>query len=190
VPDREYDWRQGDWPTYGMQSDASYADDPDDRLSQGAHIGGFLNQAITTAESKKGHRVATSTDQSEAQHAGAACKQAEYKRNFLEFLGVPMGEPTTLKVDNYANYLRTSAPIRKWSPASKQLDVLEKYSVECIERKIIKLEHQPGHLPENPRPGMGFKVDVLTKIMPTAATDFYSRELHGPDLRKEEAGRG
>jgi hypothetical protein len=101
-----------------------------------------------------------------------------------------MGEPTTLKVDNYANYLRTSAPIRKWSPASKQLDVLEKYSVECIERKIIKLEHQPGHLPENPRPGMGFKVDVLTKTMPTAATDFYSRELHGPDLRKEEAGRG
>ena len=190
VPDREYDWRQGDWPIYSMQSDASYADDPDDRRSQGAHIGGFLNQAITTAESKKGHRVATSTDQSEAQHAGAACKQAEYKRNFLEFLGVPMGKPTTLKVDNYANYLRTSAPIRKWSPASKQLDVLEKYSVECIERKIIKLEHQPGNLPENPRPGMGFKVDVLTKIMPTAATDFYSRELHGPNLRKEEAGRG
>ena len=59
-----------------------------------------------------------------------------------------------------------------------------------IERKIIKLEHQPGHLPEKRRPSMGFKVDMLTKIMTTMATDFYSHELHGPDLRQAEAGRG
>ena len=185
VPDREYDWRHGDWPRYYMQSDASYADDPSDRRSQGGHVGGFENQAVTTAESRKGHRVATSTDQAEAQHAGAACKQAEYKRNFLSFLGVPMEQPTILEVDNYANYLRTSAPIRKWSPASKQLDVLERYTVECIERKVIKLRHRPGNLPEEPRRGMGFKVDALTKILTAAATEFYGRELHGPDIRHD-----
>jgi len=190
VPDRMYDWRRGDYPVYEMQSDASYADDPDDRRSQGAHIGGFLHQAVTTAESRKGHRVATSTDQAEAQHAGSACKQAEYKRNFLGFLGVPMEQPTKLYVDNYATYLRNSCSVRKWSPASKQLDVLERYTVECVERKIVKLQHTPGHLPENPRPGAGFKVDALTKVLPTMATDFYHRELHGPDLINADMGRG
>lgn len=184
VPDRLYDWRHGDWPThYAMQSDASYADDPDDRRSQGAHIGGFRGQAVTTAVSRKGHRVATSTDQAEAQHAGAACKQCEYKRKFFDFLGIPTTAPTHLQLDNYATYLRHSAPIRKWSPASKQHDVLEKYIVECAERGIIKPIHAPGHLPPNPRPGDGFKVDALTKILSTAATQFYARELHGPDLR-------
>jgi hypothetical protein len=190
VPDRVYDWRNGDYPIYEMQSDASYADDPDDRKSQGGHIGGFLHQAITTAESKKGHRVATSTDQAEAQHAGSACKQAEYKRNFLGFLGIPMEQPTMLYVDNYATYLRNSCSVRKWSPASKQLDVLERYTVECVERKIIKLQHAPGHLPENPRTGEGFKVDAMTKVLPTMATDFYHRELHGPDLLNAATGRG
>ena len=44
---------------------------------------------------------------------------------------------------------------------------------------VHKLEHyQPGHLPEKPRPGKGYKIDVLTKKMPTMATDVYSRELH------------
>ena len=187
VPDREYDWRNGHWPRYGMQSDASYADDPDTRQSQGANVGGFENQAVTTAESKKGHRVATSTDQAEAQHAGSACKQAEYKRNFLSFLGVPMEDPTILEVDNYAHYLRNSSPIRKWSPASKQLDVLERYTVECIERGIVKLKHRPGSLPEQPQRGTGFKVDALTKIMTAAATGFYHGELHGPDIRSDMA---
>ena len=185
VPDREYDWRNGDWPRHCMQSDASCADDPSDRRSQGGHVGGFENQAVTTAESRKGHRVATSTDQAEAQQAGAACKQAEHKRIFLSFLGVPMEEPTTLEVDNYANYLRTCGPMRKWSPASKQLDVLERYTVECIERKVVKLRHRSGKLPEEARGGMGFKVDALTKMLPAAATDFYGRELHGPDLRHD-----
>ena len=190
VPDRVYDWRHGDYPVYEMQSDSSYADDRDDRKSQGGHTGGFQNQAITCAESRKGHRVATSTDQAEAQHAGSACKQAEYKRNFLGFLGVTMDQPTKLYVDNYATYLRNSCSVRKWSPASKQLDVLERYTVECVERKIVKLQHTPGHLPENPRPGAGFKVDALTKVLPTMATDFYHRELHGPDLLEAATGRG
>jgi hypothetical protein len=189
-PDREYDWRRGDYPVYEMQSDASYADDPDDRRSQGAFTGGFRHQAITTAESKKGHRVATSTDQAEAQHAGSACKHAEYKRNFLGFLGVPTDQPTTLSVDNYATYLRNSCSVRKWSPASKQLDVLERYIVECVERNIVKLQHSSGHLPEHPQPGEGFKVDALTKVLPMSSTNFYHRELHGPDLISAAPGRG
>ena len=173
-----------------MESDASYADDPADRRSQGAHIGGFPGQAVTTAESRKGHRVATSTDQAEAQHAGSACKQAEYKRNFLRFLGIPMDQPTVLRVDNYATCQRNSSPIRKWSPASKQHDVLERYTVECAERGIVRLQHVPGNPPENPQPGDGFRVDALTKILPTPAAQFYARELHGPDLRNSEAMDG
>ena len=95
-----------------------------------------------------------------------------------------MTSPTTLSIDNCATYLRNSSTIRKWSPASKQLDVLERHTVECVERKIVKLQHAPGKLPEDPQLGEGFKVDALTKILPKAATAFYNRELHGPDLIK------
>ena len=94
VPDREYDWRNGDFPRYYMQSDSSFADDPADRRSQGGHLGGFVHQAITTAESRKGHRVATSTDQSEGLHVSTAANQVEYNPNFLRFLGLPMDQPT------------------------------------------------------------------------------------------------
>lgn len=182
-PLRTYNWRAGDWPdSYIMQSDASYADDPNDRRSQGGYTGGFHGMAITTAESRKGHRVATSTDQAEAQHAAAACKQAEYKRNFFKFLGMPLTDPTPLYLDNYATYLRTNVFIRKWSPASKQHDVLERYLGECAMQQIIVPKHRPGSLPANPQPGDGFPADALTKIHDRSAVQFYTRVLHGPDL--------
>lgn len=181
-PDRVYDWRHGDWPSYFIQSDASYADDPSDRRSQGGFTGGFRHQAVTTAVSRKGHRIATSTDQAEVQHASSACKHAEYKRRFLQYLGVPMDTPTMLEIDSYSTLRREGAPIRKWSTASKHYDLHEKYLSECVERDVITVQHVPGNLPECPRPGDGFRVDALTKAMAVDATDFYFTALHGPEL--------
>ena len=190
VPDREYDWRNGDWPTYYMQSDARIADDPADRRSQGGYTGGFLHQAVTTAESRKGHRVATSTDQAEAEHAESACKQVKYRRNFLSFLDVSMHHPTVLQMENYSTCLRTGAPIRKWSPASKHHDTIEKYIGECVERGIIRVQHIPGRLSESPQSGDGFRVDALTKALSADLTAFYYQELHGPLLLTQPMGGG
>ena len=95
---------------------------------------------------------------------------------------MPMTEPTVLQMDNYSTCLRTGAPIRKWSPASKHHDVIERYIGECVERGIIRVQHNPGKLPERPRPGDGFRVDALTKILSVDETEFYYRELHGAHL--------
>ena len=71
---REWDWRNGELPEWYIQSDSSYADDAHDRKSQGGYVGGFRNQAVTTAVSGKTHRVATSTYQAEAAWASKAAK--------------------------------------------------------------------------------------------------------------------
>jgi len=77
----------------------------------------------------------------------------------------------------YATF--AAAQIRKWSPASKQFDIEEKYVVECVERGIIQICHKPGRLPENPQPGDGFAADAMTKPMTAVEMDFYYPELHG-----------
>ena len=67
--------------------------DAHDRKSQGGYVGGFRNQAVTTAVSGKTHRVATSTYQAEAAWASKAAKQAEYTRNVHQFLNILRPEP-------------------------------------------------------------------------------------------------
>ena len=71
----------------------------------------------------------------------------------------------------------------KWSPASKQFDIDEKYVVECAERGVIEMYHKPGKLPENPQRGDGFSADAMTKTMTARETDFYCPELHGDNSR-------
>ena len=178
-PGRAYDWRNGDLPAWLIASDASYADDPQDRRGQGGYVGGFEGQAASTTTSKKTRRTCTSVDQAESDFAGSACKEAEHKRNWMNFFGMLKPGPTTLYVDNFATVSRAGAPIRKWSPSSKQHDVNEKYLVECVERGVIRVEHRPGSLPEDPRPGEGFPPDAMTKGLPRLATEFYYDELHG-----------
>jgi hypothetical protein len=82
-------------------------------------------------------------------------------------------------VDNKATVLAAGAPIRKWSPASKQFDIEEKFIVECVERGIIEIQHKPGNIPENPQPGDGFVADAMTKPMNAYEMAFYYPELHG-----------
>ena len=176
---RRYDWRNGDIPAWSIESDSSYADDPHDRRGQGGFVGGYDGQAATTAVSKKTRRVAVSVDQSESDFAGSACKEAEYHRNWMHFFGLLRAGPTNLNVDNFATATRAGSTIRRWSPSSKQHDVNEKYVVECVERKTIAVRHKPGSLPEDPRPGDGFRPDVMTKALPRAATEFYYDEIHG-----------
>ena len=178
-PGRVYDWRNGDLPAWTIASDASYADDPHDRRGQGGYVGGFEGQAATTSTSKKTRRTCTSVDQAESDFAGSACKEAEYKRHWMDFFGILKPGPTTLSVDNFATVSRAGASIRKWSPSSKQHDVNEKYVVECVERGVIHVEHRPGTLPEDPRPGEGFPPDAMTKALPRLATEFYYDEIHG-----------
>ena len=178
-PGRLYDWRHGDLPSWSIESDASYADDPHDRRGQGGYTGGFEGQAANTAVSKKTRRTCVSTDQSESDFAGSACKEAEYHRNWLGFFGLLRDGPTDLAVDNYATANRAGSPIRRWSPSSKQHDVNEKYVVECVERGTIRVTHKPGSLPEDPRPGDGFRPDAMTKALPRHETEFYYDELHG-----------
>jgi len=176
---RRYDWRNGDLPDWSIESDASYADDPHDRRGQGGYVGGYTGQAATTAVSKKTRRTCVSTDQSESDFAGSACKEAEYHRNWMHFFGLLKDGPTDLSVDNYATATRAGSPIRRWSPSSKQHDVNEKYVAECVERKTIAVHHKPGSLPENPRSGDGFRPDAMTKALPRQPTEFYYDEIHG-----------
>ena len=181
-PGRVYDWRNGDLPAWIIASDASYADDPHDRRGQGGYVGGFEGQAATTSTSKKTRRTCTSVDQAESDFAGSACKEAEYKRHWMDFFGILKPGPTKLSVDNFATVSRAGAPIRKWSPNSKQHDINEKYVVECVERGVIRVEHRPGTLPDDPRPGEGFPPDAMTKALPRLATEFYYDEIHGRRL--------
>ena len=178
-PGRQYDWRNGDLPAFSIESDSSYADDPHDRRGQGGFVGGFDGQAATTAVSKKTRRVAVSVDQSESDFAGSACKEAEYHRNWMDFFGLLKAGPTKLNIDNFATALRAGSTVRRWSPSTKQHDVNEKYVVECVERKTVAVHHKPGSLPEDPRPGDGFRPDAMTKALPRAATEFYYDEIHG-----------
>ena len=178
-PGRRYDWRNGDLPAWSIESDASYADDPHDRRGQGGYTGGYVGQAATTAVSKKTRRTCVSTDQSESDFAGSACKEAEYHRNWMHFFGLLKAGPTDLSVDNYATATRTGSPIRRWSPSSKQHDVNEKYVAECVERKTIAVHHKPGSLPEDPQPGDGFRPDAMTKALSRPHTEFYYDEIHG-----------
>ena len=182
-PHREYDWRNGDFPEWAIQTDASYADDLYDRKSQGGYVGGFEGRAVTTTHSGKSPRVLVSTYQSESSFAARACREAEYKRNFFRFLHVLKEGPTRLYVDNYATFLAAGAKIRKWSPASKQFDIEEKYVVECAENGVIEMHHKPGKLPENPQRGDGFSADAMTKTMTAREMDFYYPELHGDNSR-------
>ena len=93
-----------------------------------------------------------------------------------------MHHPTTLQMDNYSTCLRTGSPIRKWSPASKHHDVIERYIGECVEQGIIRVQHIPGRLSESPQSGDGFRVDALTKALSADLTTFYYHELHGPSI--------
>jgi len=181
-PGRVYDWRNGDLPTWEIDSDASYADDPHDRRGQGGYVGGFEGQAATTATSKKTRRTCTSTDQSEQDFASSACKEAEYTRNWTQFFGLLKDGPTRLGVDNFATYKRAGAPIRKWSPSSKQHDVNEKYVIECVERGTIDVQHRSGQLPEDPQPTEGFRADAMTKSLPRQPHEFYYDEIQGRPL--------
>ena len=178
-PDRVYDWRNGDLPTWSIASDSSFADDPHDRLGQGGYVAGYEGQAATTTTSKKTRRTCTAVDQAESDFASSACKEAEYKRHWMGFFDILKPGPTTLTVDNFAVFSRAGAPMRKWSPNSKQHDVNEKYVAECRERNIIRVEHSRGNLPEDPRPGEGFPPDAMTKALPRLPTEFYYDALHG-----------
>ena len=182
-PHRTYDWRSGDFPEWVIMTDASYADDLFDRRTQGGYAGGFEGQSVTTAHSGKSSRVVTSTYQAESTFAARACKEAMYKRHLFRFLRVLRPGPTKLYVDNYATFLAAGSLIRKWSPASKQFDIEEKFVVECGERGIIEMHHKPGSLPENPKPGDGFRADAMTKTMTAKQMDFYYQELHGVNKR-------
>ena len=178
-PDRVYDWRNGDLPTWSIASDASFADDPHDRRGQGGYVGGYEGQAATTTTSKKTRRTCTAVDQAESDFAGSACKEAEYKRHWMGFFDILKPGPTTLTVDNFATFSRAGAPIRKWTPRSKQHDVNEKYVVECRERDVIRVKHSRGNLPEDPQVGEGFPPDAMTKALPRLPTEFYYDALHG-----------
>jgi len=178
-PHREYDWRRGDFPEWSIMTDASFADDLYDRKSQGGYAGGFEGRAITTAASGKSPRVVLSTYQAESTFAARGCKEAEYKRNLFRFLRVLRAGPSKLYVDNYATFNSAGSQIRKWSPASKQFNIEEKYVVDCVERGIVQMVHKHGHLPENPQPGEGFVADTMTKPMNAREMEFYYQELHG-----------
>ena len=102
-----------------------------------------LKAGLFTASSAKTPRVLTSTYQAESAFAGRAAKEAIYKRNLFRFLGVLREGPSKMYVDNKATVLSAGAPIRKWSPASKQFDIEEKFIVECVERGIIEIHHKP-----------------------------------------------
>ena len=172
--------KEKEYPQVIMQSDASYGDDQADNCSQGGYIGMWAGIGTpTTYSSTKSHRVLISTYQAESYHCARACREAEYKRNLYTFLGVMATNPITLEIDNMATVLAAGAPIRKFSPNSKQFAIEEKYVVQCVEENTVIVMHKSGKLPTNPRVGEGFMADAMTKPLPGATFNHYRQELQG-----------
>ncbi|PHR10098.1 MAG: hypothetical protein COB29_01155 [Sulfitobacter sp.] len=192
VKTKEWDWRNGEFPVFQASSDASLADDKTDRKSQGGWTCGFENQAVTGWASGKSARIAHSTLQSESYWASQCGRQIEYKCNVHMFLGVlKLGhKPIELRCDNQATVLAAGAPIRKFSPRSKQFDIEEKYIIQLVEEGKVSVIHVPGSITtDDPRPGDGFCADMMTKPLVSKMIDCYYAELHGP-IERRHSSRG
>jgi len=171
VKQREFDWRNGDWPQYMVAPDASFADDEAERKSQGGRIGYYRGCAPDEYSSSKSHRVCYSTFMAEALFASQAAKQAEYVKHMDDWPGVTTGGPIPLAIDNQATILSAAAPIRKWSPKSKAFDIDCKYVTEAREAGTIDVYHVSGD---------NFPADAMTKALPDSVLGGYYDRLQGP----------
>ena len=121
--------------------------------------------------SRNGIRPSSITFLRYVRHTPHFSLSAEYDRQLLAFLGVPITAPTDLFVDNAAVVLNVGAPIRKYTPRSKSFDMDVKYVVEGQEHAVIKLRDTPG--------GQNVS-DMMTKPATPIMIDRYEAELQGP----------
>jgi len=160
-----------------MASDASFADDVEDRRSQGGYMGGFVGLPPDTYSSTKSNRVATSTFHAEPLFASPAAKQAVYVKLPHDWLRVGNNDAIKLAVDNQATILQAAAPVRKWSPRSKHFDIDAKYITEAVENGDVYVHHVSGAPPSEEHEG--FPCDAFTKALPSSVLTLYFPPLQG-----------
>ena len=182
---KDWNWRKGEFPQYCVFSDSSFADDTADRKSQGGFVatwGDSHNQCVTSWISHKSSKVCTSTHHAETAHVSYACFEVIYKLHlFCDFLGVKRTKPVVIYTDSQATVLVSGAPIRKFTPASKQFDVEDKYVVQCVEDGLVKLQHIPGKPIQGSKYSEGFPVDMMTKPLSGKMIEKYAYMLHKCD---------
>jgi hypothetical protein len=184
--DKLFDWRNGEVPSYWGQSDSSFADDPDDRFSQGGYIAGVQGQSPSVWKSGKPPRLCNSTNQAESIWASLLARELEYKSNVFIFLGLrDSNSPRILlECDNQATTQQAGAPIRKFSASTKHFDIDEKYVQQLVEEGLLKVVHVPGSIPtkgaDKQRARLGFPVDMMTKPLSAPVIKVYYPQLHGP----------
>ena len=177
VRQREYVWRQGDWPEYLMESDASFADDPANLRSTGAYLGYYRGCAADTASSAQHKTVTTSTLHSESTSATTAAKQGAYVKHVHDWLGVTKRDAIPLAIDNLATVLATAGPIPKFSAKSKHFAISARYTAELVEQGVIRPYHVGGSVTAD-HPGL--PADALTKPLNARLIAHYSSIIQGP----------
>lgn len=120
-------------------ADSDYANDMADRKSISGYI--FLyNGTPVSWTSKKQKTIAMSTCNAEYVSLSLACQEALWLRNLLSEINPDLvPEATKIYVDNKAaiDLAKTTA----YKPRSKHIDVRHHFIRDCIERKLIDLEH-------------------------------------------------
>lgn len=192
---RTFDRRHGDYPELRAYTDASLGDERDTRLSQG---GGCLvwcqakadllhrrqptpiptgtdETAATDFWSHKSRRVCESTSRPETEFASKGSRVVEYRRMFVQFLGVQVIYPTRIYVDNAAVVLHTYInAIRRFAPASKAHDIEQKYLVDAVMHQVVEVCDIDGKY--NP-------ADMMTKVATVMMMAEHRDRLHGDHHR-------
>jgi hypothetical protein len=124
-------------------SDATWADDPDTRLSR---TGGviFYNGSFISAHSHQQKSIALSATQAEYQALSSAVQQILYFRSLLTEINYPETIPTPLLCDNQgALYLAVST---KNHPKIKHIAIRYHFIRDAIHTESAQLKYVPTRI--------------------------------------------
>jgi hypothetical protein len=124
--------------------DANYGDDREDAIenakwkSQGGHLV-FVGGSLVGAVSRRQKLCTLSSMEAEYVEASEAAKSIRWYRRFLEELGYPQKQPTTLLEDNKAciDFCNTSIPHDR----TKHIDIRAHALKENVSQGIICIQH-------------------------------------------------
>lgn len=165
--------RGGDGKIVGF-SDSSHGMDLDDRKGTIGTIFYFSSNPVSWV-SQKQHTVALSSCEAEFMAATAAACQAVWLRNLLTDLTGWENSSVKLYVDNKSAISLMKNPV--FHGRSKHIDTSYHFIRECIEKRIISVEHVSS---EEQR------ADILTKALPRIKYVEMRSLLGVKDLEKSE----
>lgn len=144
--------REGSKSIVGF-SDSSHNIDQDDGRSTTGHIFYFGSSPISWC-SQKQSTVALSSCEAEFMAATEAARQAIWLQDILSEITGWKTEKVLIKIDNKSAIALTKNPV--FHGKSKHIHKRYHFIRECIENKIVEVEHVPGEEQ---------KADILTKAL-------------------------